>query len=677
MKIFENARLIGVTIAAVAASLALLAASAGAAPLAGSSFDAANGTLTDTVDHDWNPAGQPPGNIGPIQAITCPSTPPGAGTNCGLDRTNSSLDDSFTQGPKEDDPAPVIGDGSIPPNKDDLSRFYVNQEKAGGDDFLYLAWERTNTLGSAHMDFEFNQSSTASANGVTKVRTAGDILITFDFGGSGQPVLSLGRWVTTGAASQCEASNSVPCWGELADLTASGFANGAVNNTNVIDNNPPGAPRTLAGSVSNNGSVSSTFGEAAINLTDAQVFPPNRCFHLGAAMLKSRSSGQSFTSSLKDFIAPIPVNITNCGQVIIRKVTDPPSDPATTTFGYTKTFNTDPSTPNTFQLGHGQSRTFDGVLPGTGYTVVEDVLATGWDFVSVDCSASTGVTPTINGPLVTFAIDDPADVLDCTYTNRARATIIVEKITDDGFGPFVFSSLTLSPSSFTLTTTAPGAAGKDSRTFSQLLPGTYDVAETVPAGWNLVSSTCDNGNPPSSIMVGAGQTVTCTFHDARERGAILITKTRKHAAAGPGDHPHPQVTFTVTGGELGAGVTAVTNSNGTACVGNLVVSSLVGDYTVTETVPSGYVADGAVAKTVTVSNEATCDPATGTPATVSFSNTPLTNLSVSVDSQVDGGTASTIDCGAGVVSTGPNGDGSTSRNNLPPGTYTCTIVIDP
>ena len=72
------------------------------------------------------------------------------------------------QGAKEDDPAPTVVNGSIPPSKDDLSRFYVNQEKADGNDFLYLAWERSNLLGSAHMDFEFNQDSTLSANGVTR-----------------------------------------------------------------------------------------------------------------------------------------------------------------------------------------------------------------------------------------------------------------------------------------------------------------------------------------------------------------------------------------------------------------------------------------------------------------------------------------------------------------------------
>ena len=64
-------------------------------------------------------------------------------------------------------------------------------------------------------------------------------------------------------------------------------------------------------------------------------------------MLKSRSS-DAFNSQLKDFIAPIPVNIRNCGQVIIRKVTDPAG--STTNFDYTKAFATDPASANTFQL---------------------------------------------------------------------------------------------------------------------------------------------------------------------------------------------------------------------------------------------------------------------------------------------------------------------------------------
>ena len=69
--------------------------------------------------------------------------------------------------------------------------------------------------------------------------------------------------------------------------------------------------------------------------------------------------------------------------------------------------------------------------------------------------------------------------------------------------------------------------------------------------------------------------------------------------------------------------------------------------------------------------------------TVTFHNTPLTNITVSVDSQVDGGTASTIVCTnaanqtVGSGSTGTNGDGSATATDLPPGTYTCTVVVDP
>jgi hypothetical protein len=296
-----------------------------------------------------------------------------------------------------------------------------------------------------------------------------------------------------------------------------------------------------------------------------------------------------------------------------------------------------------------------------------------------------GVTPVVDvaAGTVTFALDSASDILDCTYTNRARGSIVVEKITDNGQGAFDFTSTTLTPSPFTLTTTASGAAGKDSRTFADLAPGTYDVAETVPAGWNLVSAICDDGSAVGSIGLTAGETVTCTFHDARETGAILITKTRKHAADGSGDHPHAGVTFTITGGELpAAGIPVVTGADGTFCLDGLVLSSFVGNYTVTETVPTGYhvVTPASGSTTVAVTAEATC--ASGTKAAADFHNTPLTNLTVSVTSQVTGGTASKITC-TGLTPDPADGtpdafdDTSETVKNLEPGTYTCTVVIDP
>ena len=139
------------------------------------------------------------------------------------------------------------------------------------------------------------------------------------------------------------------------------------------------------------------------------------------------------------------------------------------------------------------------------------------------------------------------------------------------------------------------------------------------------------------------------------------------------------------GGDLPAGGTTVTtDANGEACLDGLILSSFDGDYTVTESVPSGYVADGDTAKTVTVTAESECGD--GNEDGVSFSNTPLTDVTVSVDSQVDGGTASSIVCtdSDGNVSngsTGANGDGALTVDDLlptdPTVTLTCQITVDP
>lgn len=211
---------------------------------------------------------------------------------------------------------------------------------------------------------------------------------------------------------------------------------------------------------------------------------------------------------------------------------------------------------------------------------------------------------------------------------------------------------------FTCTTDATGLC-----TISDVPAGEYWVVETVtPPGHDTAA------DQHATVTAGGTTDLTGTpFVNPRHRGAILVTKTRKHAADGPGDHPHAGVSFTVNG------VTTATDANGQACFDGL----LFGSYTVHETVPAGYA--GEADKSVTVDNRASCADSTYVGESVSFHNTPLTNLSITVDSQVDGGTASTISCtpDGPSGSTGANGDGTASDTNLTPGTYTCTVVIDP
>ena len=96
-------------------------------------------------------------------------------------------DDSFTQGTAEDTEPPVPDSGSIPPNKSDLKTFGVYQEGEGADTILHLFWSRVqNPKGTTNMDFEFNQSTTPSANLITPVRTSGDLLIEYKLAKGGR-----------------------------------------------------------------------------------------------------------------------------------------------------------------------------------------------------------------------------------------------------------------------------------------------------------------------------------------------------------------------------------------------------------------------------------------------------------------------------------------------------------
>src|SRR5262249_57812350 len=122
---------------------------------------------------------------------------------------------SAGRGTREETPAVSVVSGSIPPNKSDLTRFYEASEFANNSNFLYLSWERTNNLGSANMDFEINQATTpglGSPGPHTINRTAGDLLVTFDFtNGGGTPTLGLLRWLTSGPTTPALPPTPPPC----------------------------------------------------------------------------------------------------------------------------------------------------------------------------------------------------------------------------------------------------------------------------------------------------------------------------------------------------------------------------------------------------------------------------------------------------------------------------------
>jgi hypothetical protein len=474
--------------------LAALAVPALAWALVGSSFDGADGDLVASGGTDWE---------------TFVGTP---SLVVGTDAPTGQTDDSLRG--KEDDPVPGIDFGSIPNNKSDLLRFYARHERVTASDpahdFLYLAWMRADTLGTANMDFEFNQSDVVSSNGMTVNRTPGDMLVTFGFSSGGNQVtLGLSRWTATGP---CEASPAGPCWGPIKMLN--GIAEGAVNTTAAVFD--PVAGITLP---------ALTFGEAAIDLTAAGVFDTEACVSFGRGYVKSRSS-DSFTSSLKDFIRPIDVRVTNCGTITVRKHAVPQSAQdfsftSSAALGVTSfVLDDDGFETNALTSAMSFQRRFDGTI-----TIGEDSTA-GWDLSAVTCS--DGGTPRRDAAgALTGEVDVDAtsgNTVACDFTNVERGRIrVLEAVSPIG-DPQVFD-FQLSGGPDALAASFALAGGSPAFDAGAVRAGTYAIAQAnAGAAWDLTSATCDDGSPVSAVSVAPGEIVTCTFTNIK-RGKIVVDET--------------------------------------------------------------------------------------------------------------------------------------------------------
>ena len=540
----------------------LLAFAAGAsANLANSGFDAGDGNLVvNDETKDW-------ANVG----IDCESTPK---VGCALDQPTGTTDDSFTQGADENEPNPAVDTGSIPNNKSDLTRFYVYSDsnfdagQSRNEDFLYLAWERVQEpTGTTNMDFEFNQNkcvagdagSVCSSNNVTPARVQGDVLIKYDLSQGGtNPTLGYHLWETqagnpgattsTARAAICEAGNKFPCWGKVQSL--SGNFEGAINTITVTDPIEPDAPRSLS---------PRTFGEAAINLTDAGLFPapgrPNfRCVNFGSAYLKSRSS-DSFTAALKDFIAPIVVDISNCGTIELVKDFDAnaPSNasanlfikgpnPATTEVAK-KENATDGQGTGTIAVVAGTFQISETAGTNTSLsdytTTVACIDKADSSSVTVSSQVLTGTTRSGNVPV---AVDQD---VKCTFTN----TLITGKIElvkdfDANSPASARANLFINGPSPATTEVGKAEDAADGGTTGEktVLPGSYSISETAGSNTSfndyVTTVACideANGNASvtvsgqsltgatrsGTVSVAAGADVKCTFTNIKRLFTVV------------------------------------------------------------------------------------------------------------------------------------------------------------
>jgi hypothetical protein len=254
----------------------------------------------------------------------------------------------------------------------------------------------------------------------------------------------------------------------------------------------------------------------------------------------------------------------------------------------------------------------------------------------------------------------------------------------------------------------------NTKTFTNVLAGTYHVSEdTLPLGFGFGNASCvsstgsstSNGTDDTThigsktLNLAGGGSITCTYTNNQQLGAIKINKISSKAAATALAGAHFRICTNGTdGGAFTTCTAAKTGSDdlnsGTAtfvCVDNLAF----GDYYVSEkSPPSGYAVDDATVHKVTVDTNAKCSDTTYVGESITFKDTPKTDLTVHAASEASGGTKSRISCvnnsSADIGNSPQPADTpgppvvqnfadpvTVTANGLAPGTYTCTVVIDP
>ena len=582
-----------------------------------SNFEAGDGNMTlgTSGNTDWN-CFQGANGFATLasQPAGCASTGNGAATN------NSSPNPDFEQKPgqKFDTACPTFQAGNNPPKDtwSDVAQYLETSSTLnndGGHDIYFYGASIRPVVNGNSSGNIYFSQGTNPAG--TTCRTVGDVLLTFDFlGGGSNATLHILTW--QGPGGSCYVGSDSPsngCWGPSVPPTITGDNSDGKTNGSQID----GTDNGLNGAtVLPNG-----FSEIGVNLTQAikQAGGTSTCF--ANETWVSRSSGSSFTSSPEMVVID---SQPTCGQIKIIKQTNPR--------GLNAKFS--------FTSNLPANATAGGVACTTGGSA--GVAANG-NFCLND-SGNTGKT---------LGSTDPAQ-------NSAGNTV---------------SETQLPPSTYTVTESAPGTG------FA------YHGITCTPTG----SATVNNTTRTATITLGISGSVVCVVQNDQQLGAIKITKTGKDKACtaantptitngvctGPATAKLNGATFSITGPNSYSN-SVTTATDGTVCVQNLAF----GSYTVTETgAPSGYGIDSSTGQSTTVGTNTSCS---GSPNAVSASDTPLTNITATATSQATGGTSSSITC------TGTSTDGNTtasgsgsgasasaSDTGLHPGTYTCTIVIDP
>lgn len=609
----------------------------------------------------------------------------------GDDAADSGTDDVFGGGAKEEDLSTWLYDaGPKPPGKDDLTRFYASSTVTATDAYLFIGFERLEVQGNGdtHANFEFNQKVTTVLNGsgvAVPERTPGDLLVVYDYDGGGEDAtVEVRRWVGTvfGGA-----------W--VLQALPAGAARGDVNGAPVA--RPAGAP--FGG-----GTVDTLrFAEAALNLS--AIFGPTfpGCPGFAQFSVKTRASGESYNSQLKDRAEPVPLTFARCPDVHVTKA------PATQTVNA--------GDPMTFTL----RATNDGIAPATGVVVTDDLpdaltgVSASFDS-DPNTAGGTGPCTVGAGNVVSCAIgvlaagdgnttgpEPDTAVVTVTATtvpalcgvrhNQAHIDAALEALGDrnDNDSNIVTFTVNCADLRITKTADAPAvdAGNQIGFTVTVTNAGAGDaygvqISDTLPArpglAWSIASTT---GGPSCGIAAGV---LTCTKATLAGGAAMSVHIVSPTTAASCGQVSNTASVSSTNDGSGSASAATdvrcpdvrIQKSTATPQVSagetvsfDLLVSNIgagsAHDVVVTDALPAGFV-------WTLVPPVAGCAIAAGTLTCTWTSLAPGATVSIHVESPTDA-----ADCGThpnrATISAANEPAGSTGNNAAGPVTVTVNCAV--
>jgi hypothetical protein len=383
------------------------------------------------------------------------------------DASNTTGDDSFTPGQKQDTTCPAVENHKNPPKDDFTDVASFNETAANGDIYLYGATIRFAANGNASENIELKQGTSGLCAGSTTLlqRTPGDKLLAIDYKGGGSAVeFHLLTWVASGACNV--GSDTAPCWGATVATLTPAVAEGGVSITDfTAAQNPISDVPLKAGQ----------FAEFGVNLAAAGIIPNTGvCAGFAQTVWESRSSGSSFVSSTKD-IKVEDHSINTCAHLSVTKTGSDGGSQAGAVFTLYNGSDTSGTVVGTCTVqADGTCTGFPADLnPGT-YTIDETTVPTNY---TKDASLPFTFTLAAGDNL-------PLAFVDVAQRGAIKISKTSSK-TSNGLAGATFSITGPNGYTNTVQSLAGGSVCVDGLAF-----GTYTVTETLaPAGFVIDDAT--------------------------------------------------------------------------------------------------------------------------------------------------------------------------------------------